>query len=215
MDGELKRGKSQSSRARATVAEAYAEEQSLLDLAKEGNKTAYAELYRRHAKRVYQIVFRMTRNHEDAEDVLQDAVMKAFIHLNGFEGRAAFSSWLTRIAINGVLMMRRKRMSHHESPIEGVGGSDGIQIPGRAPDAEEQVVRSETVNQVRSAIERLPPVLRVPLQHQLAEDLPVKDLANKLGISVPATKSRLLRAKSLVRQSMQIVCRNSGALSND
>jgi DNA-directed RNA polymerase specialized sigma24 family protein len=63
----------------------------------------------------------MTKNREDTEDVLQETLMKAFIHLGGFEGRSAFSSWLTRIAINGVLMMRRKRSSHPESSIEGVG----------------------------------------------------------------------------------------------
>ena len=155
-----------------------------------------------HAKNVYHVVFRMTKNREDTEDVLQETLMKAFIHLGGFEGRSAFSSWLTRIAINGVLMMRRKRRSHPESSIEGVGGSDEIQIRDETPDTEQQILRKERIYRVRRAIQKLPPILRTPLQHHLAEELPLKDLASRLGISGPATKSRLLRARSLVGQDV-------------
>ena len=211
MSGELQNGDNQYARATATASsQAHADEQSLLILARGGDGAAYAELYRRNAKKVYHVVFRMTKNREDTEDVLQEALMKAFIHLGGFEGRSAFSSWLTRIAINGVLMMRRKRRSHHESSIEGVGGSDEIQIRDETPDSEQQMLRRERVYRVRRSIQKLPPILRVPLQHQLAEDLPLKDLASRLGISVPATKSRLLRARSLVGQAV-VRARISGA----
>ena len=212
MRGTLQKGEHPPRRARETaVVHEYADEKYLLDLARGGNKAAYGELYRRHSKRVYQVVFRMTRNHEDTEDVLQDAMLKAFINLDGFEGRSAFSTWLTRIAINGVLMMRRKRMTHRESPIEGVGGSDGIQIRDKAPDAEEQVLGGEKVYRVHRAIEGLPLVLRVPLLRQLEEDLPVKDLADRLGLSVSATKSRLSRARTRVLETVMKPCHRSGA----
>lgn len=186
----------------AASSNASADEQSLLRLAKGGDGFAYAELYRRHARMVYHVVFRMTKNREDTEDVLQDACMKAFMHLSGFEGRSAFSSWLTRIAINGVLMMRRKKMGYFESSIEAVAGSDVVQIGDRASTAEEQLLRSERIYRTHRAIQKLPLSLRVPLQHQLAEDLSVKDLASRLGISVPATKSRLLRARKVIGRTL-------------
>lgn len=208
INGELQKVEHQQRLPTATV-HPYADEGSLLELARGGNKAAYAELYGRHAQKVYRVVVRMTRNHEDAEDVVQEAVMKAFVHLSGFEGRSAFSSWLTRIAINGVLMMRRKRTSDRESPLDGIDGSEAIQIADRAPDAETQILRRETAYRVQRAVAQLPSVLRVPMQHQLAEDLPVKDVANRLGISVPATKSRLLRARILVGHSVTQVRRRS------
>ena len=211
MSDELQSGVNQHVRASATASpHTHADEQSLLTQARNGDEAAYAELCRRHAKKVYHVVFRMTKSREDTEDVLQEALMKAFIHLSGFEGRSAFSSWLTRIAINGVLMMRRKRRSHREFSIEGVDGSDEIQIRDWTPNTEEQMLRSERVYRIRRAIQKLPVNLRVPLQHQLAEDLPVKDLANRLGISVPATKSRLLRARNVVSQTL-VGTRRSGA----
>ena len=181
-------------------------EDSLVALAKMGNAEAYTELYRRHYTKVFRRILRMTRNHEDAEDVLQEALMKGFVHLRGFEGRSAFSSWLTRIAINGVLMMRRKRGSRFDRSIEYMGeiGSPGeLQIADRAPRADDQIHLHETRRQIHKAIQRLPSNLRDPLVLQLSEDLPVKELANRLGISVPATKSRLMRARILVSCSVQ------------
>ena len=216
MHGELhRRGYVYDQGTGAAPVQTYADEWSLVDLARGGSRAAYEELYGRHAKMLYHVVFRMTKNHEDTEDVLQEAAMKAFLHLDGFEGRSAFSSWLTRIAMNGVLMMRRKRRARHESSIEGSCSTEEIQIPDAAPGAEEQILKRETLNRVRRAIENLPPVLRVPLQHQLSEDLPVKDVADRLGISIPATKSRLRRARILVFEAVTRSHRRSGTRPSD
>lgn len=180
-------------------------EEALLMLARNGDRSAYAELYRRHAKRVFLVVQRVTKNREDTEDVLQEASMKALIHLKAFDGRSAFSTWLTRIAINVALMLRRKRKSHFERSIERFeesGSSLDIQVPDLAPSAEDLMNRKERVGQVNRAIQRLPPILRLPIELQLDENLPVKDVAARLGISVSATKSRLLRARNLVGSSI-------------
>ena len=180
-------------------------EEELVRLAKLGDGLAYSELCRRHARRVFLIVFRMTKNREDAEDVLQEALMKALVHLEGFDGRSAFSTWLTRIAINCALMLRRKTRSHFELSIDQDDQSDSspaIQIADRTLSAEERLRITQRDRQVNRAIQRLPPSLRVPLELQIAEDLPVRELAIRLGISVPATKSRLLRARMRVRYFM-------------
>src|SRR5580692_11582609 len=83
----------------------------LVAAAKNGDHQAYTELCRRHSKRTLRAVLRITRNIEDAEDTLQEALLKAYTHIGEFDGRSAFSSWLTRIAINNALMLLRKKRS--------------------------------------------------------------------------------------------------------
>jgi RNA polymerase sigma-70 factor, ECF subfamily len=83
----------------------------LVAAAKDGDPQAYAELCRRHSRQILRTVMRITRDVADAEDTLQEALLKAYIHIGGFEGRSAFSSWLTRIAINAALMLLRKKRS--------------------------------------------------------------------------------------------------------
>jgi RNA polymerase sigma-70 factor (ECF subfamily) len=178
-------------------------EGALILMAKSGDQIACAELCRRHSKRVFQTVLRLTKNREDAEDALQDSVMKALIHLGGFDGRSSFSTWLTRIAINSVLMMFRKRRNRSERFIDcwaEPGSSGYIQIPDRSLSAEDHVHFNERDLLISNAIQRLPATLRIPLEAHLAEDIPMKELACKLGLSVPATKSRLLRARAQIRR---------------
>src|ERR1700678_2407935 len=95
----------------------------LVAAAKDGDRQAYAELCRRHSKQILRTVLRITRDVADAEDTLQETFLKAYIHIGRFEGRSAFSSWLTRIAINSALMLLRKKRSHYVCSLEG--GVDG------------------------------------------------------------------------------------------
>jgi RNA polymerase sigma-70 factor (ECF subfamily) len=89
---------------------AAATDEVLVTAAKLGNRVAFAELWERHSNKALKIAYRITRNREDAEDVIQDAWTKAYVHLKSFDGKARFSTWLTRIAINTALMtLRRKR----------------------------------------------------------------------------------------------------------
>ena len=189
----------------ASSSQLHPADEALIALEKCGDSEAYTKLYQRHAKRVFHKILRMTGNREDAEDVLQEATIKALIHLKGFEGRSTFSTWLTQIAINAALMIRRKRNSRPEQSIEIVvtfwvrrkntGGRP-------SPSAEDQLHRDERDCQICCAIQRLPAILRTSLELQLAEDLPVRELSIRLGISVPATKSRLMRARNQVARSL-------------
>jgi RNA polymerase sigma-70 factor (ECF subfamily) len=180
-------------------------EQVLILLAKDGDRAAYTELYRLHAKAVFRTVLRITGNHEDAEDVLQDASMKALIHLKGFDGRSKFSTWLTRIAINSALMMRRKKRNRIEMSIDQdyeSGSGTTFQVQDQAPDPERRMHIAERDTHLNRAVKRLSTTLRKPLELQLKFDLSLSELAVELGISVPAAKSRLLRARQKVRSSL-------------
>ena len=95
-----------------------ATDEVLVAAAKSGNHPAFAELWRRYSNTAFKIVFRVTGNRDDAEDAIQDAWMKAYLHLKTFDNRSKFSTWFTRIAINSALMMLRKKRSHPETSMD-------------------------------------------------------------------------------------------------
>ena len=172
--------------------------------AKSGNVDAFVELSKRHTSRVFQTAYRVTRNRQDAEDVLQEAFLNAFTHMKNFEGRSSFSTWLTRIAINSALMTLRRKRNCHEIPIDdGPVGNFVIREP-QSPmgDPESHYVRGERHKLLRKAIHRLPPIYREVIQLQETKEHSLREIAQSLGITVPAVKSRLSRAKNALRTAM-------------
>jgi RNA polymerase sigma-70 factor (ECF subfamily) len=181
-------------------------DEMLASRAKSGDMDAFVELSQRHANRVFQTAYRVTRNRQDAEDVLQEAFLNAFTHLKNFEGRSSFSTWLTRIAINSSLMTLRKRRNCHEIPIDGGDGPVGnfVVWEPQSPmdDPESHYVRGERRKSLRKAIHGLPPIYREVIQLQEANERSLREIAQSLGITVSAVKSRLARAKSALRTAM-------------
>lgn len=185
---------------------AIASEKSLVRSAKAGMQSAYAELCRRHSIRTLHVVQRITRNKEDAEDALQESLLKAFTHLNSFDEKCKFSTWLTRIAINSALMILRKRRSCPESYFE-----DDIlsKLPDSNPasDPERNTIERERDFTLRRAVRRLPPLLRRSTEIRYLQEVSVSEVAARTRVSLVATKSRLLRArKSLLRALSQTKC---------
>ena len=179
-------------------------DEMLASRAKSGDMDAFVELSKRHANKVFQATYRVTRNRQDAEDALQDALLNAFTHMKNFEGRSSFSTWLTRIAINSALMILRKKRNCHEIPIDdGPVGNFVIREP-QSPmgDPESHYVRGERHKLLRKAIHRLTPAHREVIQLRQAKERSVREIAQSLGITVSAVKSRLSRAKSALRTSM-------------
>jgi RNA polymerase sigma factor (sigma-70 family) len=176
---------------------------SLVAAAQTGEQSAYGELCRRHSKRLLRTVQRITHNIDDAEDAVQDSLMRAFAHLQSFDGRSAFSTWLTRIAINSALMTLRKRRRTPECSLESFDDLENsrkpeIIEPSSGP--EDIFLQHERERRLHHAVSRLPPNLRVVMEICESSDASLKEIAKGLGISVPATKSRLYRAKrSLLR----------------
>jgi RNA polymerase sigma factor (sigma-70 family) len=177
----------------------------LVAAAKDGDHQAYAELCRRHSQRIFRTVLRITGNTADAEDTLQEALLKAYIHIRGFEGRSAFSSWLTRIAINSALMLSRKKRSQPVCSFESGPDADDFKLPEpmeTSHNPEESCIQNALENELAQAIRSLSPNLRVVMQIRYREDASLAQIAKRLGISEAAVKSRLLRAKSHMRRHL-------------
>lgn len=185
------------------VSSANVEERTLVDAARSGQQWAFAELCDRHSKRIFNVIYRVTKNREDAEDALQDCMMKAYLHLNQFDGRSSFSTWMTRIGINSALMVLRKKRSYREIPMEMTfdGGETwhSYDATDASPSPEQRYTAREEKLRLHSAVNCLPPSLRCVVEMRQADDLSMKEIAEAIGISVPAAKSRFLRAKNSLR----------------
>jgi RNA polymerase sigma-70 factor (ECF subfamily) len=183
-----------------------ATDEVLVAAAKSGDHLAFVELWTRHSNSAFKIAYRIMGNRDDAEDASQDAWMKAYVHLNTFDGRANFSTWLTRIAINSSLMILRRKRSHPETSMEITDGDtwQHWDIADRAKNVEELYARHESVERLRRAIRCLKPPLRSVVESYQANDSSLNELAEFAGISVAATKSRLSRAKKTLRKAFEL-----------
>jgi RNA polymerase sigma-70 factor (ECF subfamily) len=179
----------------------------LVSAAQCGDSQAFVELSKRHSRRLLLKTYRITNNWQDAEDVVQDSFMKVFTHLHTFESRATFSTWLTRIAINSALMLLRKRRSSRTFPIDGLiqdeGLSDALELRDHRDNPEQRYARHQTEERLRKAIHRMRPKHREIVELRQVGDMSMNEIAQSLCISVPAVKSRLLRARSELRRHMR------------
>ena len=178
----------------------------LVAAAKSGDHLAFVELWTRHSNSAFRMVYRITGNQEDSEDVIQDAWIKAYVHLNTFDGRAKFSTWLTRIAINSALMILRRKRARPETSMEITDGDiwPYREIADQTKNVEELYARHERVERLRRAICHLQPTLRNVVELRQSNDRSVKEIAELAGISVAATKSRLLRARKILRKALEL-----------
>jgi RNA polymerase sigma-70 factor, ECF subfamily len=177
----------------------------LVCAAQSGDTLAFIELCQRHSKRLLRRLQQITKNRQDAEDALQDALLSAYRNLHRFENRSAFSSWLTAIAINSALMTLRRRRGipvplddSWELP-EG-WNSTGTRFRPASP--ERLCEQRERRLLLDKAIRRLPPLLRLVTELRVVKDLSIDEIALDLGISRCAVKSRLARARSYLRKSL-------------
>jgi RNA polymerase sigma factor (sigma-70 family) len=176
-------------------------EASLLATAKSGEAAALDTLYRAHAERLFRTVHRITRNREDAEDAVQDSLLRAFIHLKSFDGRSTFSTWLTRIAINSALMILRKRRVSPEPYPSRSTTEVLLEISDPSPDPERQYAERQRESFLRDAITGLSPRTRRALEFHTFQDYSLQETAAQIGISLSATKGRFFHAKAALRKS--------------
>ena len=160
------------------------------------------KLYRAHAEKLFYTVRRITRNHEDAEDAVQDALLSAFLHLQCFDGRSTFSTWLTRIGINSALMILRKRRNSREVSAHRAGVDEMLwEVPDSAPNPEIRCAERERERFLRDAITGLSPRLRRTLEFHTLQDHSLRETAAQIGISATAVKGRLYHARAALRKS--------------
>jgi RNA polymerase sigma-70 factor, ECF subfamily len=181
----------------------------LISMAKSGDTDAFVALSKRHSTRILQTICRITKNWQDAEDALQDSLLKAFSHLKEFQGKSSFSTWLTRIAINSALMILRKKRHYYEISIDDINGIEESrsgyewrQVKSNSEDPESRLARKEREELLRNTILGLSPVLREVVELRQARDFSVQEISQTLGISVPAVKSRLARARLTLRAAL-------------
>ena len=180
-------------------------ETDLVHAAKAGEAAAFTLLYERYATQLYRATQRITRNREDAEDAVQDALLSALRHVGDFDGRSSFSTWLTRIAMNSALMILRKRRnwigiaSDAEDDFESDGPAH--QVADRGPSPESHFARTEEDGILHRAVQKLRPRLRQIIQIQHLQDRSIRETAKVVGITVAATKARLFHAKAALRRS--------------
>lgn len=188
--------------------DAASREAELVIAAQAGAKEAFEELQKLHWRRLYRTVFSITKNREDAEDVLQDTFYRAYIALGAFEGRSKFGSWLTRIAINTALMSIRKRHARPEIFIEQLSSSDddasSFDIRDSGLNPEQVYDQHQRCLGMLRALERLDPKLQAPIRIKTLQECSTKEIAQSLDVSVATAKTRLHRARRRLRRSLAL-----------
>ena len=175
---------------------------ALLATARSGEAAALDTLYRAHAEKLFRTVLRITRNREDAEDAVQDSLLRAFLHRKGFDGRSTFSTWLTRIGINSALMILRKKRNSREISAHGGGVDETLRgVPDCAPNPEIRCAERERERFLRDAIAGLGPRLRRTLEFHTLQDHSLRETGAQIGISAAAAKARFFHAKAALRKS--------------
>lgn len=182
------------------------EEAALVTQAREGGTGAFSELVRRYEGKIFRLAQHITQNREDAEDVLQETFMKAYEHLDQFKGDSKFYTWIVRIAVNQSLMKLRRRKNDRSVSIDEQidTGEDTVvrEIAAWGEDPEQQFSREELGGILDSAIEGLEPLYRSVFVLRDIDELSTEETAEALGLSVPAVKSRLLRARLQLRERL-------------
>jgi RNA polymerase sigma-70 factor, ECF subfamily len=182
------------------------EELALVQAAKRGDDSAFEELVRRYDRNVFRIAQHITQNREDAEDVVQEAFLKAYGNLEQFQEQSKFYTWLVRIAVNEALMkLRRRKPERTVSLDEDIKTEDDSlprEIADWSPNPEQQYTQAELREILSKTIQGLPPGFRTVFVLRDVEGLSTEETAAALELSVPAVKSRLLRARLQLRDRL-------------
>jgi RNA polymerase sigma-70 factor (ECF subfamily) len=190
----------------ATTDAGVFDESGLLAKAREGDSAAFSALVNQYSRKIYRLAKHITQNDSEAEDVLQETFLKAFEHLGDFQGQSKFYTWIVRIAVNESLMKLRKRKSDRTVPLDEPldTGEDTVvrEIAVWDENPEQQYSREEIGGILDEAIQSLKPTFRTVFVLRDIEELSTEDTAQALGISVPAVKSRLLRARLQLREKL-------------
>src|SRR5512142_128010 len=188
------------------VDEPVSDELALVEAARAGDIGAFEELVKRYDRNVFRIAQHITQNREDAEDVVQEAFLKAYGNLGQFQGQSKFYTWLVRIAVNEALMkLRRRRPERMVSLDEDVKTEDDTlprEVADWSPNPEQQYTQAELKDILGKTINGLPPSFRTVFVLRDVEGLSTEETAEALNLSIPAVKSRLLRARLQLRERL-------------
>lgn len=181
----------------------------LVALARQDNEGAIRALIKRNNRRLFRVARAIMRDDVEAEDVVQETYVRAFTRLAGFKGDAAFSTWLTRIALNEALShVRRRRPSADIADLDGSGGKDGGQVimfpkSLTSPEADAELGRRQARELLEQAIDELPAAFRVVFMLRDVEEMSIEETAARLSLKPETVKTRLFRARRLMRATLE------------
>ena len=189
------------------------EDEALVARARAKDVAAFEELVARYEDKLYRLAMRFVRNETDAQEILQEAFLSAWKNLPSFEGRAQFGSWMYRVTVNAALMLLRSRNRHPEvdvDEIEPTTLSEAVDqashVSGNLGDwsqrPDNQLQSEELRKHIQKAVDALPAGLRTVFLLRDVEELSTEDTAEMLGLSVPAVKTRLHRARLTLREAI-------------
>ena len=169
-----------------------------------GEKLLFELLMRRHNQRVYRTIRAILGTDADAEDVMQQTYLNAYSHLASFAGNARFSTWLTSIAVNEALGRRRRAGAAELRIVKPIADEDDpiLQIRSQAPDPEQQVMSSELASLLEQEVMSLPEHYRTVVVLRQVEGLSTEETADSLGLSTDVVKTRLRRARVMLREAL-------------
>ncbi|MGA3017132.1 MAG: sigma-70 family RNA polymerase sigma factor [Bryobacteraceae bacterium] len=186
--------------------QAGVDESILVAQSRQGDTVAFGELVRRYEAKIFRLAQHVTQNREDAEDVLQETFMKAYEHLDQFQGNSKFYTWIVRIAVNQALMKLRRRKTDKSVSLDETidTGEDTIvrEVAAWDEDPEQRFSREELGGILDTAVDSLEPPYRSVFVLRDIEELSTEETADALGLSIPAVKSRLLRARLQLREKL-------------
>src|ERR1700722_3499888 len=197
---------SRSSDGNCTHGHAEVSDDDLITAAQRGDQKAFVELCGRHSGVTKTKIFGIVRNHEDAEDALQDTLLRAYTHLTSFRRSCRFSTWLTAIGVNSALMVLRKRRIRREASASTSSGDTGTvelqEFLDRSPGPEAIYLKQQAILLVRREVEKLHPILRAAVDHYYGSECSLEEVAKAQEISVGAAKSRLALGRARLHCSL-------------
>jgi RNA polymerase sigma-70 factor (ECF subfamily) len=192
-------------------------DETLVLAAKNGNEQAFEILVERHRRKIFVVALHFTRVREDAEDIAQQSFQKAYLHLRRFEGKSSFLTWLTRITVNEALMLlrrgrRHRELSMDEDTLDSQGAASPLEIPDSNPNPETSYLQREEARILSAAMGKLRPGLRKAIELRDLRELSTEETAQRMGISVSATKSSVFRGRRKLREALRSYGRSTRRL---
>jgi RNA polymerase sigma-70 factor (ECF subfamily) len=178
-------------------------DEEVVERIRSGDTTLYGVLMSRHHRHLYRVARNILENDAEAEDALQEAHMRVLTHLDQFAGRSSFATWMTRITMNEAFTYIRRRPRHEA--LETVSLPPGKMktfFASRTPNPEQQALFAEQCNMLGAAVQALPKKHRALLVMRTTDEMSVAEAAQRLGITEECAKTRLHRARALLRQQI-------------
>ena len=175
-------------------------ERELIRKAKQGNLYSFEQLVKKYQKKMYRLAFRMTKNHDSADDLAQETFVKAFTSIRSFKEEYKFYPWICRICMNlSINYLKRKKFTVSESELEPYKLED----KKATGDPMSQLIKDELMDRIERSIDKLPPPFKVVFILKVCEDLSYEQIAKSLNISVGTVMSRLFRARERLQKSLK------------